>query len=317
MRAGEVRACIGELGPVHGATFLLTGYISVPEAPDASKAPWRRATIVAVELAELRSDADDRPRDPAQQPVRPRRWRGVLESLRPAGPRRGGPASGSRGRVLLRTVRPDASPDAAYGLIDGHRLYRFALKKIKNLEPGMPEDPADVSLLRHLHHLLGLHVRQLLRRCLVRRSRSYHLSSAGRISGFGDRIWFEPVEPAHADAGVRLCSLGILHLFAGLAMQAVSAARTAAAWLDALIPNAGFWYMLLAGAGPISLSPMPMFAGMLRPELCGARRPWQAPSVCAVLAVHRRGRHYCSPAGRESRSPFKRLLKGALRRCTA
>ena len=77
------------------------------------------------------------------------------------------------------------------------------------------------------------------------------------------------------------------------------------AWLDILY-DVGFWYMLLAGLVVFALSNQ-MFVGILQlsfilPVLAGTI----GIAVAGIGAVG-----ILLTAGRESRSPFKRLLKGA------
>ena len=77
------------------------------------------------------------------------------------------------------------------------------------------------------------------------------------------------------------------------------------AWLDILY-DVGFWYMLLAGLVVFALSNQ-MFVGILQlsfilPALAGTI----GIAVAGIGAVG-----ILLTAGRESRSPFKRLLKGA------
>ena len=98
--------------------------------------------------------------------------------------------------------------------------------------------------------------------------------------------------------------MGIIHLFAGLAMKAYQYAKQKA-WLDILY-DVGFWYMLLAGLVVFALSNQ-MFVGILQlsfilPVLAGTI----GIAVAGIGAVG-----ILLTAGRESRSPFKRLLKGA------
>lgn len=98
--------------------------------------------------------------------------------------------------------------------------------------------------------------------------------------------------------------MGIIHLFTGLAMKAYQYAKQKA-WLDILY-DVGFWYMLLAGLVVFALSNQ-MFVGILQlsfilPVLAGTI----GIAVAGIGAVG-----ILLTAGRESRSPFKRLLKGA------
>lgn len=115
-------------------------------------------------------------------------------------------------------------------------------------------------------------------------------------------VWFIPV-----DEPMRLLVfsflLGIIHLFAGLAMKLYQLCK-AKQYKDALY-DVIFWY-LLVGGGIIYLLTMDMVVNMLG---LGFQLPAAVGNVAAVFAaIGAVGIVFT--AGRESRSPFKRLLKG-------
>ena len=116
-------------------------------------------------------------------------------------------------------------------------------------------------------------------------------------------LWFEPVkEPMRMLVFSML--LGIIHLFTGLAMKAYQYAKQTA-WLDILY-DVGFWYMLLVGLIVYGLStemlPSILQLSFILPASVGT----VGIAAAAIGAVG-----IILTAGRESRNPVKRLLKGA------
>ena len=115
-------------------------------------------------------------------------------------------------------------------------------------------------------------------------------------------VWFEPV-----DEPMRMLlfsfALGIVHLFTGLGIKAYQLIK-AGLWRDAVY-DAGFWY-LLVGGGVAYLLSMPMFVEMLQ---IGFTLPALVGNIAAIAAgVGAIG--IILTAGRESKSAYKRLLKG-------
>ena len=112
-------------------------------------------------------------------------------------------------------------------------------------------------------------------------------------------IWFEPVkEPMRMLVFSML--IGIIHLFAGLAIKAYQYAKQGA-WLDILY-DVVFWYMLLTGLVVFALSNS-MFVGILQLSFI-------LPSLAGTIGIIVAGIGaigILATAGRESRSPFKRL----------
>lgn len=98
--------------------------------------------------------------------------------------------------------------------------------------------------------------------------------------------------------------MGIIHLFTGLAMKAYQYAKQKA-WMDILY-DVGFWYMLLIGLIVFGLS-TEMLPGILQLSFI-------LPSTAGTVGIVAAGIGAVGiilTAGRESRNPFKRLLKGA------
>ena len=115
-------------------------------------------------------------------------------------------------------------------------------------------------------------------------------------------LWFTPLnEPMRLLLFSFL--IGVIHLFAGLGAQFYQLARQGL-WKDAIF-DVVFWY-LVVGGGIVYLLSMPMFSDRVS---LGFTLPAAAGTAGAVAAgIGAVG--IVLTAGRESRSPFKRLLKG-------
>lgn len=114
-------------------------------------------------------------------------------------------------------------------------------------------------------------------------------------------LWFAPLEEPMR---LMLFSflLGIIHLFAGLAMQIYQLSKRGK-YLDALY-DSGFWYMLVGGL-IVALVSLDMFQDMMGLSM-------NIPSVVTTIALVFAGIGavgIIATSGRESRG-FKRLLKG-------
>lgn len=115
-------------------------------------------------------------------------------------------------------------------------------------------------------------------------------------------LWFTPLnEPMRLLLFSFL--IGVIHLFAGLGAQFYQLARQRL-WKDAIF-DVVFWYMLVGG-GILYLLSMQMFADMVS---LGFTLP-AAVGTAGAIAAGIGAVGIVLTAGRESRSPFKRLLKG-------
>lgn len=115
-------------------------------------------------------------------------------------------------------------------------------------------------------------------------------------------LWFTPLnEPMRLLLFSFL--IGVIHLFAGLGAQFYQLARQGL-WKDAVF-DVVFWYMLVGG-GILYLLSMQMFADMVS---LGFTLP-AAVGTAGAIAAGIGAVGIVLTAGRESRSPFKRLLKG-------
>lgn len=115
-------------------------------------------------------------------------------------------------------------------------------------------------------------------------------------------LWFTPLnEPMRLLLFSFL--IGVIHLFAGLGAQFYQLARQGL-WKDAVF-DVVFWY-LVVGGGIVYLLSMPMFSDMVS---LGFTLP-AAVGTAGAIAAGIGAVGIVLTAGRESRSPFKRLLKG-------
>lgn len=115
-------------------------------------------------------------------------------------------------------------------------------------------------------------------------------------------LWFTPLnEPMRLLLFSFL--IGVIHLFAGLGAQFYQLARQGL-WKDAIF-DVVFWYMLVGG-GILYLLSMQMFADMVS---LGFTLP-AAVGTAGAIAAGIGAVGIVLTAGRESKSPFKRLLKG-------
>ena len=115
-------------------------------------------------------------------------------------------------------------------------------------------------------------------------------------------LWFTPLnEPMRLLLFSFL--IGVIHLFAGLGAQFYQLARQGL-WKGAIF-DVVFWYMLVGG-GILYLLSMQMFADMVS---LGFTLP-AAVGTAGAIAAGIGAVGIVLTAGRESRSPFKRLLKG-------
>ena len=115
-------------------------------------------------------------------------------------------------------------------------------------------------------------------------------------------LWFTPLnEPMRLLLFSFL--IGVIHLFAGLGAQFYQLARQGL-WKDAIF-DVVFWYMLVGG-GILYLLSMQMFADMVS---LGFTLP-AAVGTAGAIAAGIGAVGIVLTAGRESSSPFKRLLKG-------
>lgn len=272
-------------------TFVLTGYVPQRDADNLAKTLSEKYGVVA-EVEDL-TEKDDPPvlleNNAFAAPMEP-----VLESYSMPG----------RGEVDPCTVMAMfyyvlfglMLSDAVYGLIMVVGC-GVLLKKFRNMESGMRK-----TLQMFLYSGISTMFWGVM-------FGSYFGDVVDVVSStfLGKEVTIPPVWFVPVNEPMRLLVfsflLGILHLFAGLAMKMYQLCK-AKQYKDALY-DVVFWYMLVGG-GIIYLLTMEMVVSMLG---IGFQLPAVVGNVVAVIAgIGAVGIVFT--AGRESRNPFKRLLKG-------
>ena len=291
MRA-EKYAVIGELAQSKRA-FVLTGYILAKKA-DRLKNELEKRFDLAVEFTNC-DPAVDPPivlqNHPFSAPVE-----GVLESF--GLPGRGEVDPCSVMSIFYYVLFGLMLSDAAYGLLVVIGC-GVALLKFKNMESGMRKTLQMFFFCGISTTFWGFMFGSFFGDLVGVVATTFF----GRPDIALGPIWFEPVkEPMRMLVFSML--IGIIHLFAGLAIKAYQYAKQGA-WLDILY-DVVFWYMLLTGLVVFALSNS-MFVGILQLSFI-------LPSLAGTIGIIVAGIGaigILATAGRESRSPFKRLLKGA------
>ena len=272
-------------------TFIVEGYVPQREAAALERQLSDRYDA-AVEIEPL-SDQDDPPvlleNNAFAAPVEP-----VLESY--SMPARGEVDPCTVMAVFYYVLFGLMLSDAAYGLIMVIGCGAL-LAKFRNMESGMKKT---------LQMFLYCGISTMFWGVMFG---SYFGDVVDVVAStfFGKDVTIPPVWFIPVDEPMRLLVfsflLGIIHLFAGLAMKLYQLCK-AKQYKDALY-DVIFWY-LLVGGGIIYLLTMDMVVNMLG---LGFQLPAAVGNVAAVFAaIGAVGIVFT--AGRESRSPFKRLLKG-------
>ena len=272
-------------------TFIVEGYVPQREAAALERQLSDRYDA-AVEIEPL-SDQDDPPvlleNNAFAAPVEP-----VLESY--SMPARGEVDPCTVMAVFYYVLFGLMLSDAAYGLIMVIGCGAL-LAKFRNMESGMKKT---------LQMFLYCGISTMFWGVMFG---SYFGDVVDVVAStfFGKDVTIPPVWFIPVDEPMRLLVfsflLGIIHLFAGLAMKLYQLCK-AKQYKDALY-DVIFWY-LLVGGGIIYLLTMDMVVNMLG---LGFQLPAAVGDVAAVFAaIGAVGIVFT--AGRESRSPFKRLLKG-------
>lgn len=272
-------------------TFLVTGYIPARDAP-ALEQELTSQFPVAVELSDP-SQTEDVPvllqNNGFAAPVE-----SVIESY--SLPKRGEIDPSSVMSIFYYVLFGMMLSDAAYGLIMVIAC-GLVLHHKKNMEPGLRKSIKMFYYCGYTTIFWGVMFG------------SYFGNAVDVIAAtfFHTQLTIPPVWFIPVDEPMRLLVfsflLGIIHLFTGLGMQFYQLVRSRK-YKDALY-DVVFWY-LLVGGGIVYLLSMDMMKDMLGlgfvlPPVVGT-----VAAVCAVVGTL----GIILTAGRESRSPVKRLLKG-------
>ncbi|MBQ4105355.1 MAG: V-type ATP synthase subunit I [Clostridia bacterium] len=191
--------------------------------------------------------------------------------------------------------------DAGYGLVMALAC-GIAVKVFKNMEQGLKKSLKMFFWCGVSTFFWGLMFGSFFGDAVQVISRTFFGAEAPVIYGITTPIWFNPTEGAGPTKLLMFSFLlGIIHLFAGLILQAVNYVRNGK-WLYAIYDDVS-WILLVGGA---------VFA-LLSTEMLASMAGFQLPPVWltiggimalvgAVLIL------FCSA---RNKNPFKRLIKGA------
>ena len=272
--------------------FLITGYVSVETAPRLEKLLQEKYEVV-VEFSEP-EEKDDVPvilhNNKFAEPVE-----GVIESYSLPGKGEIDPSMvvATFYYVLFGLMLSDA----AYGLIMVAGT-AYCLTKFKNMEDGMKKFMKMFMYCGISTAFWGFMFGSFFGEAVNVIATTFFNRPDIRLAP----IWFEPVS-LPMKMLVFAFVLGIIHLFTGLGIKFYSCVRSGN--LADGIYDAIFWYMLVGG-GIVYLLTMSMFTDMLGLTFT---LPPIAGTVAAVLAVIGLIGIVLT-SGRESKSWFKRILKG-------
>lgn len=283
---------IGELAQSKRA-FVLTGYIPEKDS-QALKDELEKRFDLSMEISDCDPSVDPPimlKNDAFSAPVE-----GVLESF--GLPGRGEVDPTSVMSIFYYVLFGLMLSDAAYGLLMVIAC-GFALLKFKNMESGMRKTLQMFFYCGLSTTFWGFMFGSFFGDVVGVVAKTFF----GRSDIILGPLWFEPVkEPMRMLVFSML--MGVIHLFTGLGMKAYQYIKQKA-YLDILY-DVVFWYMLIIGLILVGLA-SPTFVNILQMSFI-------LPSVMTTVggimaAIGAVG--ILLTSGRESRSPFKRLLKGA------
>lgn len=275
-------------------TFVMTGYITAGDAPGLKK--YLEETYDAeIELED--SDTDDTPvrlrNNKFAEPTE-----SVLASYSYPDRHEADPTSIMA--IFYYIFFGMMFSDAGYGLVMAIAC-GIVLKKFRNMEPGLKRSVKMFFWCGVSTTIWGLLFGSFFGDAVAVISNTYFGTAPPPIPGLVEPIWFNPVTNPMQMLMFSFL-LGIIHLFTGLGIMAYNDIRHKE--YLAVIYDVVSWYLLVGGA-ILALLSMPMMgniAGFLLPPLCGTIGGIMA-AVGAVIILFF--------AGRESKNPVKRLLKGA------
>ncbi len=191
--------------------------------------------------------------------------------------------------------------DAGYGLVMSLAC-GLALKLFKNMESGLRRSLKMFFWCGISTLFWGLMFGSFFGDAVAVISNTFFGAAPPVIPGITTPIWFNPTEGAGPTKLLMFSFLlGIIHLFAGLTLQAVNYIRNGK-WLYAIFDDLS--WMLLVGGAVLALLSTEMLASM-----AGFRLSSQWLTVGGVMALV--GAVIILFCSARNRNPFKRLIKGA------
>ncbi len=190
--------------------------------------------------------------------------------------------------------------DAGYGIVMALAC-GILLKKFKNMEPGLRRSMKMFFWCGVSTTFWGLLFGSFFGDAVAVISNTFFHTAPPNIPGLVTPIWFNPVTNPMQMLMFSFL-LGIIHLFAGLAIMAYNDIKHKQ--YLAVLYDVVSWYLLVGGAilALLSMDMMGNIAGFVLPPIFMTIGGYMA-LVGAVLILFF--------AGRESKNPVKRLLKGA------
>ncbi|MBQ1237743.1 MAG: V-type ATP synthase subunit I [Oscillospiraceae bacterium] len=274
-------------------TFVLTGYILAKKADELKKDLESRFDLVA-EISEC--DPKMHPPIMLENNALARPVEGVLESF--GLPGRGEVDPCSVMSIFYYVLFGLMLSDAAYGLLIVLGC-GFALLKFKNMESGLRKSLQMFFFSGLSTAFWGVMFGSFFGDLVNVVATTFF----GRPDIAFRPLWFEPVkEPMRMLVFSML--MGIIHLFAGLAMNAWQCLKKKD--YMAIVYDVVSWYLLLVGVILIGLS-NEMFVGILQLDFILSSVWMTVGCVMALIGAV----IILLFAGRTSKSPFKRILKGA------
>lgn len=275
-------------------TFVMSGYIAAEDAP-ALKQYLEEKFDAEVELEV--SDTDD-------TPVKLKNNRfaapteSVLASYSYPDRREADPTSVMA--IFYYIFFGMMFSDAGYGLVMALGC-AIVLKKFRNMEAGMKRAVKMFFWCGVSTTFWGLLFGSFFGDAVSVISTTFFHTPAPPIPGLVEPIWFNPVTDPMKMLMFSFL-LGIIHLFAGLAIMAYNDIRQKL--YLAVVYDVVSWYLLVGGAilALLSMEMMGNIAGFLLPPVFGTIGGVMAGAGALIIFLF---------AGRESKNPVKRLLKGA------
>ena len=274
-------------------TFVLSGYIPAEDAPGLKE--YLEANFDAeVELED--SDTDDTPvklrNNKFAEPTE-----SVLASYSYPDRHEADPTSVMA--IFYYIFFGMMFSDAGYGLVMAIAC-AWALRKFKTMEPGLRRSVKMFFWCGVSTTFWGLMFGSFFGDAVSVICATFFNTPAPPIPGLVEPIWFNPVTNPMQMLMFSFL-LGIIHLFAGLAIMAYNDIRHKQ--YAAVLYDVVSWYLLVGGAilALLSMDMMGNIAGFTLPPIFATIGGIMAAAGAVIILLF---------SGRESSNPVKRLLKG-------
>ena len=274
-------------------TFVMTGYIAAEDAPAL------RQYLEDTFDAEVELEDSDTPDTPVK--LKNNRFaaptESVLASYSYPDRREADPTSVMA--IFYYIFFGMMFSDAGYGLVMAVAC-AIVLMKFKRMEEGLKRSVKMFFWCGISTTIWGLLFGSFFGDAVSVISTTFFHTPAPPIPGLVEPIWFNPVTNPMQMLMFSFL-LGIIHLFAGLGIMAYNDIRHKD--YLAVLYDVISWYLLVGGAilALLTMDMMGNIAGFTLPPICGTIGGVMAGIGAVIILFF---------AGRESRNPVKRLLKG-------